>query len=106
MPFLTASTHTVKRSTSPGGSDPSTLFTGYKYLPAMLAAYVPTVDLLHARGILLTNFITDLACAWLIFGLGRQIGGSSAGLASLFLYLAPPVLYLAPPALMRQNYSK
>ena len=65
----------------------------------MLAAYVPTVGLLHTRGILVTNFIADLACVWLIFRLGRRIDGPNAGLASLFLSLALP-------ALMRQNYGK
>jgi hypothetical protein len=60
-------------------------FTGYKYLPVMIAAYLPLGAILGARGILLTNLVILLACLWLM----RRLAGTA--LAPLLLLMLPMV---------------
>jgi len=60
-------------------------FTGYKYLPAMIAAYLPLGASLGERGVLLTNLVLLLGCLALM----RQLAG--ARLAPLLLLMLPLV---------------
>jgi hypothetical protein len=60
-------------------------FTGYKYLPAMIAAYLPLGATLGQRGVLITNLIVWLAILWLM----KRLAG--ARLAPLLLAMLPLV---------------
>jgi hypothetical protein len=60
-------------------------FAGYKYLPVMIAAYLPLGASLGQRGILLTNLVILLACLWLM----RRLAGTA--LAPLLLLMLPIV---------------
>lgn len=67
-------------------------FTGYKYLPAMILAYVPLGVPFGQRGVLLTNLILLLACSWLMRRLARS------NLA--------PLLFLMLPIMVQQVFAK
>jgi len=58
-------------------------FTGYKYLPVMIAAYLPLGASLGQRGVLVTNLIVWLATLWLM----KRLAG--AKLAPLLLAMLP-----------------
>lgn len=60
-------------------------FTGYKYLPAMIAAYLPLGATLGQRGVLITNLALLLACLWLM----KRVTGTR--LAPLLLLMLPLV---------------
>jgi len=60
-------------------------FTGYKYLPVMIAAYLPLGALWGERGVLATNLVLLLACLWLMRRLARS------ALAPLLLLMLPLV---------------
>lgn len=60
-------------------------FTGYKYLPVMIAAYLPLAASLGQRGVLITNLIVWLAILWLM----KRLAG--ARLAPLLLAMLPLV---------------
>src|SRR5579872_5586955 len=47
-------------------------FTGYKYLPVMIAAYLPLGVPLGQRGVLITNLVLLLGCLWLM----KRIAGT------------------------------
>jgi Glycosyltransferase family 87 len=47
-------------------------FTGYKYLPVMIAAYWPLGTIWGERGVLATNLVLLLACLWLMRRLARS----------------------------------
>jgi len=66
------------------------LFLGYKYLPAMIAAYAPLGLAFGMRGIVVTNVILQGACAAAIFALAARRRGAAAGLAGAVLYLSLP----------------
>lgn len=59
--------------------------TGYKYLPVMIAIYLPLGQLFGQRGILLTNLLLFLACLVLVKRLGRS------ALAPFLLLMLPLV---------------
>jgi hypothetical protein len=67
-------------------------FTGYKYLPVMIVAYLPLGALLGQRGVLLTNLVLLLACLWLMKRLARS------NLA--------PLLFLMLPIMVQQIFAK
>lgn len=67
-------------------------FTGYKYLPMMIAAYLPLGAVLGQRGILLTNLALLLACLWLMKRLGRST--------------LAPFLFLMLPLMPQQIFAK
>ncbi len=60
-------------------------YTGYKYLPVMIAAYLPLGALFGQRGVLLTNLAVLLACLWLM----RRVAHST--IAPLLLLMLPLV---------------
>lgn len=70
----------------------STSFTGYKYLPMMIADYLPLGALLGQRGVQLTNLLILLACLWLL----KRIAGTA---------LAPLALVMLP-LLVQQIFAK
>lgn len=67
-------------------------FTGYKYLPVMILAYLPLGAPLGQRGILLTNLFLLLGCLWLMRRLARS------NLA--------PLLFLMLPLMAQQIFAK
>ena len=74
------------------GGPESAGFTGYKYLPMMIAAYLPLGAPLGQRGVLLTNLVLFLACLWLMKRLGRS--------------LLAPFLFLMLPLVAEQIFAK
>ncbi len=60
-------------------------FTGYKYLPVMIAAYLPLGTVWGERGVLATNLVLFLACLWLMWRLARS------ALAPFLLLMLPIV---------------
>jgi len=69
-------------------------YQGYKYLPMMILTYFPLGILWGERGILLTNFILDLATVVLVFRLSSRIGSDAASWFAALLYLALPIVPL------------
>jgi hypothetical protein len=67
-------------------------FAGYKYLPVMIAAYLPLGLPLGERGVVLTNLLLQLATAALIFRLAQAMAGASAGWIAALLYLGLPLV--------------
>lgn len=67
-------------------------FDGYKYLPVMIAAYLPLGALLGERGVLLTNAIVLALCLWLMRRLARST--------------LAPVLFLMLPLVSEQLFAK
>lgn len=67
-------------------------FTGYKYLPMMIAAYLPLGTAWGARGILATNLILFGGCLWLLKRLGRS--------------MLAPLLFLMLPLVAEQIFAK
>lgn len=67
-------------------------FTGYKYLPVMIFAYLPLGAPLGQRGVLLTNLILLLACLWLMRRLARTA--------------LAPLLFLMLPIMPEQIFAK
>jgi len=60
-------------------------YSGYKYLPVMIAAYLPLGQLAGERGVLLTNLLLFLACLWLMRHLARSA-------LAPFLFLMLPIV--------------
>ena len=60
-------------------------FTGYKYLPVMIATFLPLGAPFSERGILATNLVLFFACVWMM----RQLAHST--LAPLLLAMLPLV---------------
>jgi hypothetical protein len=77
---------------SAGGATQEARFTGYKYLPVMIAAYLPLGAPLGARGVVLTNLVLQLATVALIFRLGGALAGATAGALAAALYLSLPLV--------------
>ena len=67
-------------------------FTGYKYLPVMIFAYLPLGVPLGQRGVLLTNLVLLLAALWLM----KRLAGSSLA----------PLLFLMLPIMVQQIFAK
>ncbi len=67
-------------------------FGGYKYLPVMIAAYLPLGAALAERGVVLTNLLLALAAAGLVFRLARRLAGMRAGWLAALLYLSLPLV--------------
>jgi uncharacterized membrane protein len=67
-------------------------FGGYKYLPVMIAAYLPLGAPLGERGIVATNLLLALATAGLVFALTRAMAGARAAWLALLLYLSVPLV--------------
>ena len=74
------------------GGPESVGFPGYKYLPVMIAAYLPLGGPLGQRGVLLTNLVLFLACLWLMKRLGRS--------------LLAPFLFVTLPLVAEQIFAK
>jgi hypothetical protein len=77
---------------SAGGGTAQVRFAGYKYLPAMIAAYVPLGGPLGERGVVLTNLLLQFAAVALIFRLAEAMAGASAGWIAALLYLSLPLV--------------
>jgi hypothetical protein len=67
-------------------------FTGYKYLPVMIAAYLPLGALWGERGVLLTNLAILVACLWCL----RRLTGS----------MLAPLLFVMLPLVAEQIFAK
>jgi hypothetical protein len=67
-------------------------FSGYKYLPMMMAAYAPLASALAEPGLRLMNVIFDAGVSIAVFLSARRIGGHVAGLLALAAWLMLPVL--------------
>lgn len=67
-------------------------FTGYKYLPVMILAYLPLGVPLGQRGVLLTNLVLLLASLWLM----KQLARSNLA----------PLLFLMLPITVQQIFAK
>lgn len=67
-------------------------FAGYKYLPVMPLVYAPLGLLFAERGVLLTNFLLDLAIAGLVYRLATRNGGRVVGLMACAAYLSLPIV--------------
>jgi len=67
-------------------------YSGYKYLPLTIAAYLPLGAPLGERGVVLTNLLLHLAVVWLIFRLAADMAGASAGWMAVCLYLSLPLV--------------
>ncbi|HUH85384.1 MAG TPA: glycosyltransferase 87 family protein [Stellaceae bacterium] len=67
-------------------------FGGYKYLPVMIAAYLPLGAPLAERGVVLTNLLLGLATTALVFGLAARLAGSRAAWLATLLYLSLPLV--------------
>jgi hypothetical protein len=67
-------------------------FAGYKYLPVMIAAYLPLGAPLGERGVILTNLLLQAATVALIFRLAQAMAGASAGWIAALLYLSLPLV--------------
>lgn len=65
---------------------------GYKYLPTMIATYLPLGSLFGATGMRLTNLILDGAVAFLVGVLARRHSGWVCGTLAASLYLMLPML--------------
>ncbi len=77
----------------PLDTGPETMgFSGYKYLPVMIFAYLPLGTILGQRGVLLTNLVLFIGCLWLMKRLARS------NLA--------PLLFLALPLVVQQIFAK
>jgi hypothetical protein len=68
-------------------------FGGYKYLPVMPIVYMPLGLIFGNHGMILTNFLLDLAAALLIFLAARRDGGRTAGLIATAAYLSLPLVF-------------
>ncbi len=69
-------------------------YQGYKYLPMMIVTYLPLGIVWGERGILMTNFILDLATVMLVFRLSSRIGSYATGWFAALLYLSLPIVPL------------
>jgi Glycosyltransferase family 87 len=67
-------------------------FAGYKYLPVMIAAYLPLGAPLAERGVVLTNLLLALATTGLVFGLAARLAGARAAWLATLLYLSLPLV--------------
>lgn len=67
-------------------------FSGYKYLPLTIAAYLPAGAVLGLRGVPLTNLLLHLATVALIFRLAAALSGAGAGWLAALLYLTLPLV--------------
>lgn len=67
-------------------------FSGYKYLPLTIAAYMPAGAILGSRGIVLTNLVLHLATVALLFRLAAALGDAGAGWIAALLYLTLPLV--------------
>ena len=67
-------------------------YRGYKYLPTMIATYLPLGSLFGATGMRLTNLVLDGAVAFLIGVLARRHSGWVCGMLAASLYLMLPTL--------------
>jgi len=65
---------------------------GYKYLPTMIATYLPLGSLFGATGMRLTNLVLDGAVAFLVGVLARRHSGWVCGMLAASLYLMLPML--------------
>jgi uncharacterized membrane protein len=65
---------------------------GYKYLPTMIATYLPLGSLFGTTGMRLTNLILDGAVAFLVVVLARRHSGWVCGMLAACLYLMLPML--------------
>jgi hypothetical protein len=80
--------------------DGSPGYSGYKYLPWMAIIYFPLETLLRERGMLITNFILDIATASLVFCIAKQLtarwifASLEAAWFSMALYLGSPLVVL------------
>ena len=72
-------------------------FAGYKYPPLMIMIYAPLSLMLGLRGLQLTNLILFVLVSACLFALARRLGGLTAGLIALGIFLAlpgiPPDIY-------------
>jgi hypothetical protein len=67
-------------------------FSGYKYLPMTLAAYLPLGAPLGERGLVMTNLLLHLAVVWLVFHLSRTLATAEAGWIAALVYLTLPLV--------------
>lgn len=67
-------------------------YSGYKYLPVMIFAYLPLGAPLGQRGVLLTNLALLLGCLWLM----RHVARSNLA----------PLLFLMLPIMVQQIFAK
>ncbi len=67
-------------------------FGGYKYLPVMIAAYLPLGAPLAERGVVLTNLLLALATTDLVFRLAARLGDARAAWLATLLYLSLPLV--------------
>jgi hypothetical protein len=77
---------------SPSRTAAQARFAGYKYLPVMIAAYLPLGAPLGERGVVLTNLLLQLAAVALIIRLAQAMAGASAGWIAALLYLGVPLV--------------
>jgi hypothetical protein len=77
---------------SASGGTAQARFAGYKYLPVMIAAYLPLGAPLGERGVVLTNLLLELAAVALLFRLAQAMAGASAGWIAALLYLSLPLV--------------
>lgn len=98
VPLTTlAAVHAVLHGQNPYAlpldTGPETMgYTGYKYLPVMILAYLPLGAPFGQRGVLVTNLILLLACLWLMRRLARS------NLA--------PLLFVSLPIMVQQIFAK
>ena len=69
-------------------------FSGYKYLPIMIAAYAPLAAPFGETGLRLMNLVLDALMTAGILLSARRIGGAVAGLLAVCAWLMLPVLPL------------
>jgi hypothetical protein len=67
-------------------------YRGYKYLPTMIATYLPLGSLFGAIGMRLTNLALDGTAAFLVGILARRHSGWVCGMLAASLYLMLPML--------------
>jgi Glycosyltransferase family 87 len=77
---------------SASGTTAQARFAGYKYLPVMIAAYLPLGAPMGERGVVLTNLLLQFAAVALVFRLAQAIAGGSAGWIAALLYLSLPLV--------------
>lgn len=77
-------------------------YSGYKYLPMMIAAYAPLASVFDEIGLRLMNVILDAAMSVAILLSARRIGGIVAGLLAAAAWLMLPVL---PPDIYKHGVT-
>lgn len=63
-------------------------YDGFKYMPLMAVAYLPSALAGSERGVILTNAVLNLLAVAIVFLLARSLGGDLAGALALIFYLS------------------